>query len=70
MKRFMTLYLKQKYAGQPLTVPELQEVQQYLGTFITQVQTQETKGRSFGAFLRFGRMVQYFLTPEEAEKEV
>lgn len=70
MKRFMSIYLKQKYAGQPLSVSELEEVHEYLGTFITKVQSQEPKGRSFIAFLRLGRMVQYFLTPEEAEKEM
>lgn len=62
---FMNVYLKQKYANQPLTSQEQNIVRQFLSTFIEQVRSKTTaKGRITG-FLNPIRTIGFFVQPAD-----
>jgi hypothetical protein len=66
---FMNVYLKQKYAKQPLTGTEQQVVEQFLQPFLANARRKVSFGKRLGGFLNPVRSAAFFVRPEEDEKE-
>ncbi|HET9054513.1 MAG TPA: hypothetical protein VFM90_10080, partial [Cyclobacteriaceae bacterium] len=64
---FMNLYLKQKYAGQPLTDPEMTKVKNFIAPFIKTVKAKTSFRNRFLGFIHPLRSISYFVRPEEEE---
>jgi protein-glutamine gamma-glutamyltransferase len=62
---FMNVYLKQKYAQQPLTALEQQQVSGFLKPFLNTVRSQIKSGTRFWSFLKPVRTVGFYVMPEE-----
>lgn len=60
---FMILYLKQKYAAQPLTTAELAKATSFLYPFLRKVRQQLRPTHRLKAFLNPLRTVTYFVSP-------
>ena len=60
---FMNLYLKVKYAKQPLTPSEAARVQAFALPFFNQVKARIPAGRRFVAFLNPLRTLMFFIQP-------
>jgi len=67
---FMNIYLKQKYAGQPLTTQEQQSVATFLKPFLAAARKQIRRWQRLKGFLNPVRALQYFVQAEEEQKEV
>jgi transglutaminase-like putative cysteine protease len=67
---FMNVYLKQKYAKQPLTASEQQVVSGFLAPFLKTARKKIPAGRRTMGFLNPVRSAGFFVMPEEDEKEV
>jgi len=66
---FMNVYLKQKYAKQPLTPAEQQTVNNFLNGFIATLQQKVSFKKRFFNFLNPLRSINYFVIPDD-EKDV
>ena len=64
---FMNIYLKQKYAKQPLTASEEQSVGGFLKPFIARLRQKIKSGRRFTGFINPLRTVTFFVKPEDEE---
>ncbi len=64
---FMNIYLKQKYARQPLTKQEEQATEQFLKPFITGVRRKIAFRQRFAGFINPLRTVTFFVKPDEEE---
>ena len=64
---FMNIYLKQKYAKQPLTENELNFVQNFLKPFIKKIKNQTSFKKRFAGFINPLRCITYFSKSEEYE---
>ncbi len=62
---FMNIYLKQKYAKQPLTGREQDMVTTFLRPFLQQVKKKVPAGKRFWGFLNPIRSFGYFVQPDE-----
>ena len=67
---FMNVYLKKKYAKQDLTVSEQQYVNGFLKPFLQTARKKIKFGTRFFGFINPIRSVNFFMTPDEDEKEV
>ena len=67
---FMNVYLKKKYAKQPLTLPEQQYVNGFLRPFLEAARKKIKFSKRFFGFINPVRCAGFFTTPEEDEKEV
>ncbi|MES2704410.1 MAG: transglutaminase-like domain-containing protein [Bacteroidota bacterium] len=67
---FMNVYLKQKYAKQPLTATEQQYVSGFLAPFLAAARQKIKFSTRFFGFLNPVRSAGFFVMPEEEEKEV
>ncbi|MCW3120625.1 MAG: hypothetical protein JWQ38_117 [Flavipsychrobacter sp.] len=67
---FMNVYLKQKYAKQPLTPPEQQYVASFLAPFLQTARKKISFSKRFFGFLNPVRSAGFFTMPDEDEKEV
>jgi hypothetical protein len=68
--QFMNIYLKQKYAKQPLNPAEIKQVHGFLEPFLSQVRSRIRYGFRFIAFYNPLRSIGFFMMPEEDEKEM
>lgn len=66
---FMNVYLKQKYAKQPLTASEQQKVAEFLSPFLIKVRKNSRFSKRLFGFLNPVRSAGFFMMPEEDEKE-
>jgi protein-glutamine gamma-glutamyltransferase len=64
---FMNIYLKQKYAKQPLTSSEQQSVASFLHPFITKLRQSIRWKQRFGGFVNPLRTVTFFVRPTDEE---
>ena len=62
---FMNVYLKTKYARQPLTASEQQRVASFLSPFLAAVRKKIPAGRRFSGLTNPVRMVAFFVRPED-----
>jgi transglutaminase-like putative cysteine protease len=62
---FMNIYLKQKYAKQPLTAQENEAVGRFVQPFLQTVRSKIPAGKRFAAFLNPLRTVSFFVQPGE-----
>lgn len=62
---FMQLYLKQKYAQQPLSQEELQQLVSFLKGFLKTVRNKIPLKKRFIAFLNPMRMITFFVHPKD-----
>lgn len=65
---FMNIYLKQKYAKQPLTNNETEWVKKFVTPFIKTVKTKVSFRKRFSGFINLVRSVSYFVRPEDEEQ--
>lgn len=63
--RFMNVYLKAKYAKQPLTSAEQELVTNFLNPFMAAVKKQVPFNKRFISFLNTMRSIDFFVKPEE-----
>jgi hypothetical protein len=66
---FMNIYLKKKYAKQPLNENEKHFVNEFLSQFLITVKTKIKLKRRFFALINPLRCAGYFMVPEDDEKE-
>lgn len=64
---FMNIYLKQKYANQPLNEREQQQVSTFLQPFIKIVKQKIPIGQRLKGFLNPGRSLSFFVKPDDEE---
>jgi hypothetical protein len=64
---FMNSYLKVKYAGQPLTPAESEQVRAFPARFFSQVRSRIPAGKRFTALLNPLRTVAFFVQPDAEE---
>lgn len=62
---FMNVYLKLKYAKQPLTLQEQEYVRRFLVPFIKQVKARVPFKKRLAGFINPSRMLAYFIKPED-----
>lgn len=62
---FINIYLKQKYAKQPLTIQEQQYVSGFLRPFVAAVRKRIKAGKRLRGFLNPSRTVTFFVKPED-----
>ncbi len=62
---FMNIYLKQKYAKQPLTGAEQDKVTTFLHPFLAQVKAKMPAGKRIAGFLNPIRSFGYFVQPDD-----
>ena len=62
---FMNIYLKKKYANQPLTATEQEKVNSFLFPFISTVRRRIKFGTRFVGFLNPVRCASFFVMPEQ-----
>lgn len=62
---FMNVYLKQKYAKQPLTATEQQAAASFLPSFIRKVRQHTSWKKRLGGFLNPLRTVSFYVKPED-----
>ncbi len=68
--RFMNVYLKKKYANQPLTATEEQYVAGFLMPFLRKAAEKTSFSSRFFGFFNVARFAAFFVMPEEDEKEM
>jgi len=66
--QFMNIYLKKKYAKQPLNPAERQYVYEFLKPFIKTVRKKVSFKKRFAGFINPLRSIGFFVMPED-EKE-
>jgi transglutaminase-like putative cysteine protease len=66
---FMNIYLKQKYAKQPLTAREQAYVDNFLNTMLKAVKSKISFGRRLQGFLNPIRAISFFVVPENDKQE-
>jgi transglutaminase-like putative cysteine protease len=64
---FMNVYLKVKYAKQPLTQTEVERVRAFLPQFFAQARSSVRGGKRFAAFMNPMRTVSFFVQPSDDE---
>lgn len=64
---FMQLYLKQKYAQQPLSQEELLQLVPFLNEFLKTVRNRISLKKRFVAFINPMRMISFFVQPKNME---
>lgn len=67
---FMNVYLKKKYAKQPLNASEQQYVTGFLKPFLKTSQSIIKFSKRFGGFLNPLRCAGFFMMPDDDEKEM
>ena len=65
---FMNIYLKQKYAQQPLTPAEQQQVNTFLKPFMATARKKLKFSKRLGGFLNPSRSVSFFVKPDDEEE--
>ena len=66
---FMNIYLKKKYANQPLTASEQNIVSGFLLPFLAAVRKNTGFKTTFLGFINPLRCIGFYMVPEEDEKE-
>jgi transglutaminase-like putative cysteine protease len=66
--QFMNIYLKKKYAKQPLTTSEQQHVDSFLKPFLAHARKKIKFSKRFFGFLNPMRCVSFFVMPEDDSK--
>lgn len=64
---FMNIYLKQKYANQPLTAQEQQQVNTFLQPFLKTVKQRTPFSQRLKGFLNPARSLSFFVKPDDEE---
>lgn len=67
--RFMNVYLKAKYAKQPLTTAEQELVTNFLSPFMAAIKKQVPFNKRFISFLNTMRSIDFFVKPEEDDPD-